>query len=78
MNDTLCTMRITVHVTPKAKRVAIKQIDQQTYKVWVTTAPERGKATAQVITVLADHFSVAPSTITIISGDHSRRKIVEL
>lgn len=78
MNDTLFSMRITVQVTPKAKRVAIKQIDPQTYKVWVTAAPERGKATAQVLAVLAKHFDVASSTITIIAGAHTRRKLVEL
>ncbi|EKD76234.1 MAG: hypothetical protein ACD_43C00183G0002 [uncultured bacterium] len=70
-------MRLTVNVVPRAKRTALKKVAEQTYKVWVTVAPEHGKATAKVIQLLAEYFDVAPSTITVVAGANSRKKIIE-
>lgn len=68
---------ITVRVTPKAARNAVVQ-DDDTLRVYVTTVPEDGKATAAVIKLLAKHLGVAKSRLTLVRGATSRDKLFRL
>jgi uncharacterized protein (TIGR00251 family) len=70
-------MMITVRVSIRAKRMAVEKIGDTAYKVWVTAVPERGKANAQVIDLLADFFDVPKSHFRIVSGATSRNKKVK-
>jgi uncharacterized protein len=70
-------MRIEVKVTPKAGAEKVVEKDGK-LRVYVTTAPEDGKANKAVIKLLAKQFSVAPSRISIIRGETSRNKIVDI
>lgn len=71
-------MRITISVTPRSSRLKIEQLPDGTYKAWLTSAPADGKANAQLITLLSDHFRVAKSNITITKGTTSKNKIVDI
>ena len=71
-------MKLNIRVTPKAKRNVIKHVHDAQYKIWVTAAPEQGKATAAAIKLLAKQLNVAPSLLTVVSGSTSRNKVVEV
>lgn len=46
--------------------------------VKVTAPPEKGKANAALVKLLAKHFGVAKSAVTIVSGETGRLKVVEV
>ena len=49
-----------------------------TLKVRVVAAPTRGKANAELCQVLARHYAVAPSAVTILRGHTSAVKLVRI
>lgn len=66
--------QIAVHVTPKASKNRIVQRDGQ-LRVYVTTAPEGGKANAAVQKLLAKALGVAKSRLTLVRGHTARNKV---
>ena len=71
-------MRISVRVIPRAKlNQVVVQLDG-TVRVHTTTAPTDGKATADVIKMLAEHYGVPKTSIKLIRGATSRDKVFEL
>ncbi|MCB1080313.1 MAG: DUF167 domain-containing protein, partial [Chlamydiia bacterium] len=46
--------------------------------VRLTAAPEKGKANESLITILSKHFKIPKSAITILKGETSRHKVVQL
>lgn len=71
-------MRIVVHVRPGARQAKVEEIDEGQYKVWVRSKPEGGKANDEMVKLLAEHFSVAKSTIRVVLGKTAREKLVEI
>lgn len=71
-------MIITVHVKPHSRQNKIEWIDDETAKISVTAAPEKGKANDAVIEVLSDDLKVAKSLIEIVRGKTTRIKQVEI
>lgn len=71
-----------VKVTTKAKSERIKKETRSdgsvVYKVYVTAAPEDGKANEAVIKLLAKELGVAKSCLTITHGHKSREKTIEI
>lgn len=70
-------MRINVRVIPRAK---FNQVDVQPdglVRVHTTTAPTDGKATNDVIKMLADYYKVPKTSIKLIRGATSRDKVFE-
>ncbi len=65
-------------VQPKAKKVGVEKIGDDTYKVRVHAAPDKGAANKEVIVSLADYFNVPPSMVKIVRGEKSRTKLIEL
>lgn len=70
-------MLINVKVTPKASRNQIKE-ENGLLKVYLTSAPERGKANKALIDMLARHYDVSKSSVVIIKGTASHHKTVEI
>lgn len=70
--------RIAVKVTAGAARNAIRGWRQQCLQVHLVTAPERGKANAALIGLLARVLGLPKSSIRITRGEHSARKTLEL
>lgn len=68
---------IAVRVTPKASRNAVVA-EGDVIRVYVTTVPEGGKATAMVQKLLAKSLGVAKSRLTLIRGASSRDKVFRL
>lgn len=68
---------LTVRVTPKAARNRLV-IDAGTARVYVTTVPEGGKATAAVVKLLAKELGIAKSRITLLRGAKDRTKVFQI
>lgn len=66
--------RFSVRVTPKASRNRIVQEDDGLIRVYVTTVPEGGKATAAVVKLLAKAIGVAKSDLVLVRGATDRVK----
>ncbi len=70
-------MFITVTVIPKAKQKKIVKISENSFKVWVTAAPEKGKANQAVLEQLAKHFKIKKNNLRQVAGLTSREKVFE-
>lgn len=71
-------MRIWVRVKPQARRQEVKKSAGGEYLVSVHAAPREGKANAALIELLAHYFSISKSSVKIIRGKSSRRKLLEI
>ena len=74
---------ISVKLTPGAKQNAVigweeDLFGERTLKIQVTAVPEKGKANAAMIKLLSKHWGVPKSAITILRGETSRTKILEV
>jgi len=65
---------IPLRVTPKAARASLSR-DGTSIRASVTTAPEKGKATAAARALLAAAMGVAPTHLTLKRGATSRNKL---
>lgn len=68
---------IAVRVTPRASRNAVVA-EGEAIRIYVTTAPTDGKATAAVRKLLAKALGVAPSTLELVRGTTARDKVFRL
>ncbi|NDV02189.1 DUF167 domain-containing protein [Pseudoroseicyclus tamaricis] len=68
--------RIAVRVTPKASRARIEP--GEPLRVYVTVAPEGGKANAAVRKLLAKALGLATSRLRLVRGETSREKLFEV
>jgi len=59
---------ITVKISPKASRDALLGWHDGRLKIAVTAAPERGRANAAVVALLAERLGVARQNIEVVSG----------
>lgn len=66
---------IAVRVTPKAARNAVLCDDQGRLRVYVTTAPEDGKANLAVQKLLAKALGVPKSRLVLLRGQTARDKL---
>lgn len=71
-------MKISVKVVPRSGRNAVTGWVGDAVKVCVTAAPERGKANAAVVEVLAEALGVPKAAVQIMAGATSARKIVQV
>ncbi len=71
-------MIYTVTVKPGSKKgpLVIEKGDELT--VFLRECPIEGKANVALIKLLAEHFDIAKSQITIKTGARGRKKIVEI
>lgn len=65
---------LNVRVTTRASKNEIQEIGEESIKVRINTPPVDGKANAHLKKFLGKEFGVAPSRITIESGELSRDK----
>ncbi|MDP2641201.1 MAG: DUF167 domain-containing protein [Candidatus Yanofskybacteria bacterium] len=71
-------MKIIVRVKPGARADSVEKIAENEYRVSTKEPPIQGRANRGVIAILASHFSVAPSRVSIVSGFTSRKKSIEI
>lgn len=71
-------MKISVKVLPKSSKNEIVGWEGEILKVRLTAAPEKGKANESLIALLAKEYGVSKSSITILKGTTSQKKLVEI
>ncbi len=74
-------VRVAVHLRPKASVNAVAGMERDAQgKAWlqvrVSAAPEKGKANAALIKLLARHWGLSPGRLSLAAGAKSRRKTV--
>lgn len=69
---------LTLHIQPGAKRTEIAGPHGDALKVRLQAPPVDGKANAALLDFLAKRIGLARSSVTLISGQASRRKVVEI
>ena len=69
--------QIKVRVTPKASRNTVK-VEESAIKVYVSAPPADGEANQAVIDTLAKALGVSRSRVTLIRGQTSREKTVDI
>ncbi|MBW6423944.1 DUF167 domain-containing protein [Rhizobium sp. XQZ8] len=76
-------MRLAIRLTPNAGRNAVEGLetaaDGETFlKARVTAVPENGKANKTLIALLADVLHLPKSSMSFISGETARKKILRI
>lgn len=70
-------MLINLKIVPNAKQAKIIA-EGDSYKVYIPAPAVDGKANAYLIKFLAGHFKVRKSAVTLVRGETSRHKVVEI
>ena len=71
-------LRIAVRVQPRASRNRLTGLIGDAVKIQLTAPPVEGAANAALIAFLAEILEVSRSRIRVVTGDHSRSKVVEI
>ena len=71
-------MRVSVKVQPRSSKEAVVENPDGTLKVYLRQAPCGGEANRSMIKILAGHYGVRKTDISIITGETNRKKIVEI
>jgi len=76
--NTRSALRISVRVKPRARSSAVLGMRQGALEVSVAAPPVDGAANQELIRVLARHFGLPRSAVSIVSGTSGRSKLVAL
>jgi uncharacterized protein (TIGR00251 family) len=71
-------LKIWVTVKPQAKKEEIKKTDDGGIVASVQAPARQGKANEALIELLASYFSTSKSSVRIIRGATSRKKLIEI
>lgn len=76
-------VKVTVRLAPKSSVNAVRGIENEAdgsacLKATVTAAPEGGKANAALLKLLSKTWKLPKTSLTIVSGATSRRKVVHV
>jgi len=71
-------MRYLVKVKTNQPGAQVTQLGANTLAASVQQQPERGKANAALVKLLATHFKTTQSQIRIIAGHKTKNKLVEI
>jgi uncharacterized protein len=69
---------VKVKVYTRSSRPRIEADADGTYRVFVSSAPEKGKANAEVIKALARYLGVRKSALEVVSGLTAREKLIRI
>ena len=70
--------RLAVKVVPRASRAAVVGWLDDVLKVAVTAPPEKGRANAELLALLARALDVPRASLRVVSGQTASRKLVEV
>ena len=69
---------LTLHIQPGAKKTEVSGVHGDALKIRLSAPPVDGKANAALLEFLAKRLGLAKSATRLISGQTSRRKVVEI
>ena len=70
--------RLTLRVSPGARRSEVVGRYGEAWKVRVAAPPEQGRANAALCSLLADALALPRGAVAVVSGHGSRDKLVEV
>jgi uncharacterized protein len=71
-------MRITVYVTPNAREASMVKVSEDYFEVRVNERAMGGRANKRLLEILAEHFNIPKSRITILKGPKTRNKTIQV
>lgn len=71
-------VRFTVHAQPRASRTELAGSHGDAIKIRLAAPPVEGEANAELVGYLAKLLGVPKSAVRVITGQHGRRKTVEV
>jgi uncharacterized protein len=71
-------MLITVYVTPNAREARVVRVSEDYFEVRVDERAVSGRANKRLLEILAEHFNVPKSRITILKGIKTRNKTIRV
>ncbi len=71
-------MLIRVYVTPHAREAGVVRVSEDYFEVRVDERAVGGRANKRLLEILAEHFKVPKSRITILRGTKTRNKTVQV
>ena len=69
---------IQVKVTPRARESSLTQAADGTWVAKLKSPPVDGKANAELIALVAEHFKCSKSAVSIRAGASGRTKLVQI
>ena len=70
--------KVSVTVKPNARHPSVEKISEAEFRVTVRAPAQEGRANRAVIEALAEFLAVPKSTLRIVRGQSSRKKLVEI
>jgi uncharacterized protein (TIGR00251 family) len=71
-------MLIKVYVTPNAREARVVKVSHDYFEVRVDEMAVGGRANKRLLEILAEHFKVQRSRISILKGTKTRNKLVQV
>jgi len=65
-------------VTPSAREARVVNVSEDYFEVKVDEREEGGRANKRLLEILAEHFKVSKSRITILTGTKTRNKTIQV
>jgi len=65
-------------VKPNARSSALEQLSDGTWLARVASPPVDGKANAELVSLIAEHFGVRKAQVSIKTGASGRSKLVQI
>ncbi|MGO8672131.1 MAG: DUF167 domain-containing protein [Capsulimonadaceae bacterium] len=78
MKKTSLSARLSIRVTPRASRNQATAYSDGVLHLRLTAPPVDGAANAACCAFVAEMFDVPKSSVWVVSGAHSRTKVVEI
>ncbi len=73
------SLTLTIRARPGAKKTQFRDIlEDGSMKIDIAAAPEDGAANAELIRFIADLFGVSTASVTLLSGQTSRQKVIRI
>jgi uncharacterized protein YggU (UPF0235/DUF167 family) len=72
------SVRLRVRVSPGARQSDVLGRLGDAWKLRVRAAPERGRANAEVVRLLADRLGIPRAEVRVVAGHTARDKVVEV
>jgi hypothetical protein len=69
---------IRVRVVTGSSKPRVEKGVEGSFKVYVSSPPEKGRANAEMLKMLAKHLGVPKSRLSISRGETSREKTIEI
>jgi uncharacterized protein (TIGR00251 family) len=70
--------RLALRVAPGARRTEVLGRHGDGWKVSVASPPERGRANAELVRLLARELAVPAARVTVVRGAAARDKVIEI